>query len=204
MHIESEHSDTCLTWTCLDLSPLSPLAMPWLCSQRAASSRTASRVCRKGTWSNPEKEPSKNLCLMLTWHLITGPQWHTDSWVVHRFKNVHTLLFSPSPALLGSRGDTSWSMWRRGLLERSLSATDHEKLGYISSHKCNIMELCIYNLMTADGLLDPHRWLQPPTNDDVTLMIYKLKWKVLVISVVYFLYCCLSCIFISHFTIKFR
>lgn len=47
-------------WACLSL--LLPPVMPSIYSQRAASSRTASRVCRRGTWLNQEKEPSKDLC----------------------------------------------------------------------------------------------------------------------------------------------
>lgn len=48
------------------VTPLSSLVILWLCSQRAASSRTASRVCRRGTSSNPEKEPSKDFRFTVT------------------------------------------------------------------------------------------------------------------------------------------
>lgn len=54
-------------------------------------------------------------------------------------------------------------MWRRELLERSLSddpqttEAEHKKIGSIYGHKRNIMELCIYNLMTFEGPFDPLR-----------------------------------------------
>ena len=77
-----------------------------------------------------------------------------------------SMYVSTLPRLLGSRGDSSWSIRRRGLLEISLKAdphtpgAEHEKLGDISSHKCNIVELCIYNIISVDFLLVPFRQLQ--------------------------------------------
>lgn len=121
-----------LVWACLliffppHLHVISPLR-----SQRAVYSRTASRVCRRGTWLNQEKEPSKDL----SHSCITHQQ---DLVVMYMLRRCPlslmcsclwqlTLQMPPSSFLLGSSGDLKWSMWRRGLLERSLNAglTNH-------------------------------------------------------------------------------
>lgn len=82
----------------------------------------------------------------------------------------------PGFFLLGSQGNTSSSMWRKGLLRRSPNASPHNAGSWAAFDATNAMELCKYDfsLLTLFDLF----WKLPTGNEMVIFQLHQLKLKV--------------------------
>ena len=113
---------------------LSLLVPPSPCSQRAVSSRTGSRVCRRGTWLNPGREQSKGFTfayisqkshpLSSCWRLETL-LYIIISLLYLFMTHLISLLLPYIFFLVGSSEDSRSNMWRRGHSEKSPNSISH-------------------------------------------------------------------------------